>query len=1033
MRRKARARTPPAQLRPPAKSRYAAGGWRVARSEAVEKARVRRAGSRRTWARAGLAIALLIVTALAVAWLARAPIASRFIDRSLAERHVPATYRIADLGFGRQRLENVVIGDPASPDLIADWIETRTEVRLSGARLVGVRAGRVRMRGRLVDGRLSLGALDRLLAPPSGKPFVFPAIDLDIADGRMRLGTPWGLLRLRLTGRGRLDGGFRGTLAAAGDRLATEGCAARGVTAALEVGIVAQPTLAGPVRADAIACGGVRAGRTVAMLAATLSPRMNAARGSATVRAAEFSAGAARGDMLAIEGDWSAGERSAFEGAIRAHGVAIDPAVRARLAALASSADGSPLAPSARELAHAVVRAAAGFDVEARGTVVTGPFAFRATALKASSASGARLELRQGALAGSADGVAIDGVIAVTGGGLPDARVSLVQRGVGAPLAGTLAMSPYRVGDAALALSSVRFGGGFDEGHAAAVAVLTGPLGGGRVEALSLPLDARWRKGWLTLNPQCAPLAFRKLTIAGLRLDPARLALCPAAGAMLRFENGSLSGGVRIAATELKGRLGASPMTLAIKGADVSLDRRGFALRELSARLGEPAHATRLSFARVDGRLRGGDVTGAFAGGSGRIGKAPLLLSDAAGQWRLSGGVLGIGGELVVSDADAQPRFTPLNARGVTLRLADNVIEAEGTLHAPKSGTLVADVSIRHALTSGTGAADLRVPGLALDEKLQPDDLTRFTYGVVADVKGSVSGEARIAWSPERVSSTGTFRTADMDLAAAFGPVTGLSTEIRFTDLLSLESAPGQIATVATVNPGVPVEDGRITYQTLPESRVAIGGGRWPFAGGTLTLEPTLLDFSAEQTRRLTFRVAGMEAGKFLQTFHFDNLSATGTFDGVLPMVFDPRGGRIENGSLVVGPGGGTIAYVGELTRKDLGFWGDLAFQSLRSLRYKNLNVVMNGPLAGEMVAEVRFAGVSQGEGAKSNFLIRRLQRLPLVFNVTIKAPFRGLIDSVRSFHDPNRLIERNLPALIEEQNRRVQPGASGAPAPSKD
>lgn len=295
-------------------------------------------------------------------------------------------------------------------------------------------------------------------------------------------------------------------------------------------------------------------------------------------------------------------------------------------------------------------------------------------------------------------------------------------------------------------------------------------------------------------------------------------------------------------------------------------------------------------------------------------------------------------------------------------------------------------------------------------------------------MKGTVSGAGDIAWTGEGVTSTGTFTTTGTNLAAAFGPVEGLAGTIRFTDLLALESAPGQVATVASINPGVPVTDGRIVYRTLPGTRVQVDSGTWPFAGGTLTLDPTLLDFGSDSAKRMTFRVVAMDAGKFLQQFDFENLNATGTFDGVLPMTFDDSGGRVENGRLTA-RGGGSIAYVGALTEKQLGFWGDFAFQALKSLTYRELDIAMNGPLAGEMVTAVRVAGVRQGEGAKSNFLVRRLTRLPIQFNIEIRAPFRGLIDSAASFYDPSRLVQRNLQQLLQEQNRRTAPTPVQPPA----
>lgn len=114
-----------------------------------------------------IGLALVLLVALIGLWIARKPLAGDVVNRELARRGVPARYTITDLGLGRQRLTNVVIGDPRRPDLVADWLETRTRLTLSGPKVTGVRAGRVRLRGRLVDGRISLGALDRLMPAPS--------------------------------------------------------------------------------------------------------------------------------------------------------------------------------------------------------------------------------------------------------------------------------------------------------------------------------------------------------------------------------------------------------------------------------------------------------------------------------------------------------------------------------------------------------------------------------------------------------------------------------------------------------------------------------------------------------------------------------------------------------------------------------------------------------------------------------------------------------------------------------------------------
>lgn len=1032
--------------------------------EEGEASRPRRSRKRRV----GAALGAIAVATLGALWLERVPIATGFIDRELGRSKVTARYEIADLGLGRQRLTNVVIGDPRDPDLVADWVETRIDLGLNGPHLAGLRAGHVRLRARLVDGKLSLGAIDRLLpASANGAKFTLPVLDLAVQDARVRLETPYGVIAAKVSGNGWLDNGFHGTIAALGEEISAGDCSLARPTAFLKIAIARDgPRLNGPVRIADVRCGGITARAARANLDVLLGTALDHWSGRATLAAAVIDGSGARaaatggtidfagnarrtegsadlasgvftlpgavGEQLAFRGKWRLIDgQPILAGTARAHGVALAQDVRGRIARAADATAGTPLAPIARELAQAANSAAQRFDMTAELASGAGNLLTVAN-LTARAASGARFVLGEGGgiVLGDPAGLRIDGVANLAGGGFPATRIAVTQRKAGAPITGTATIAPYAAGGARLALSPILFEQRGGKIGLRTLAALSGPLADGRVENLRVPLVATIAADGVSLNPSCTPLAFDRLAVSGLKLLPARLTFCPTGTAMFRANAGGIEYGAHIAAPQLAGTLGSSPLTLS---ADALTARAsGIAATGLKARLGPADRQTALNFATIEGAFGWQGLGGTFSGGGGQIGNVPLLLSDATGRWRFANAALNVSGDLTVSDAAPDPRFHPLAARGVALRLADGTITTTGVLQEPKKGVKVADVTIRHVLGSGAGAARLVVPGIAFGKQFQPEELTRLTFGVIADVNGTVTGEGDIAWNADGVTSTGTFRTAGIDLAAAFGPVTGLKGEIHFTDLLALESAAGQVATVASINPGVPVNDGRITYQTLANTRIQIEGARWPFAGGELTLDPSLLDFSVPEAHRLTFRVKGAAAAQFLQQFDFKNLDATGTFDGVLPIAFDQSGGRIENGKLVVREGGGGIAYVGELTEKDLGTWGNIAFQALKSLRYRSLDIVMNGPLAGEMVTEVRFAGVSQGEGAKSNFLVRRLQKLPFVFNVRIKAPFRGLLDSVASFYDPKRLIQRNLPTLLEEQEKRAKPPAPVQPPASE-
>ncbi|MET0374909.1 MAG: hypothetical protein ABW128_11720, partial [Rhizorhabdus sp.] len=696
-------------------------------------ARQRRFASWSRRRRIALGAALVVLVALIGLWVERKPIASRVIDGELARRGVVARYDVRDLGFGRQRLTNVVIGDPRDPDLVADWLETRTRIGFGGASLDAVRAGHVRLRGRIIDGRLSLGEIDKLIPPSSGKAFALPALDVDIADARMRLETPLGVAGLRIAGRGRLDGGFAGTAAVVSDRLAQGDCGADGLRAAIRVAVTAgAPRLRGPVQVAAGRCAGVDVRRGGADIDVVLTPALDGWRGSARlasgpVRGAGARVAGLRGNVtfdgaaqatggtadltasnvaiagasagtLGIAGRYRIGAAQAFAGTVR---VADARIAADRLPAIgAATGAGTPAAPLIAAVSQAVRGAANGFRGSAALAVRQsgGAGHARITAASLQSVSGARLRIAGGTgltFGWPGTRLRIDTRLAMAGGGLPDAQVALAQARAGAPITSRATIAPYAAGGARLALAPVVFTA--TPGGATRIATrvaLSGPLGDGRVDGLALPVDLRWNgRGTLVANPACTPVAIQRLAVAGLVLDPLRTTLCPIAGAMVTLADGRLAGGARLPAVRLAGRLGQTPLTVAASGAQLRLGDGGFVLDSVAARLGSPERITRIDLAQLTGRIAGGGVAGTFGGGAGQIANVPLLLGAAAGDWSLRGGALRLTATMTVDDAAPDPRFRTLAARDVTLDLVNGAIAARGTLYEPTKNVKVADVA----------------------------------------------------------------------------------------------------------------------------------------------------------------------------------------------------------------------------------------------------------------------------------------------------------------------------------------------------
>ena len=1035
--------------------------------------------ARRGWLRwlgVGTGTLALVLAAL---WTQRAPIVENFVGRELNRRGVDARYDLREVGLRTQRIENLVLGDPAVPDLTAQWVEVDIAFTGLTPAVAAVRAGGVRMKASYRGGVLRLGEIDKFRDPSSSQPFSLPDIDLGLRDARLRLDTDAGPIGLKIDGGGNLQSGFAGKAAAVMPVGRFAGCGVTQATAWLDVAMHdGHPALKGPLRAAALACPNMattlarpavmvdlrlgkaldrwtgratieaQAARSNGVILAQPTGRIDfdgtsaETRGEARIGARALSASGASAERAELTGPWSAGGKGArWRGTLSAqqlHFAGKDP-----LASLRKAGAGTPVGPLAVRFADAVRAASADNRLRGAfalvqqgeaGSLALNNLRFDArSGAEAAIADGSNFTLRWPGRPGQSVQWALDGAATVEGGGLPAMALRLAPR-PGGGLGGQLFVDPYAADNARLALEPVRFAATPDGGTRFSTSLrLDGPLPGGGLRRLTAPIEGVVRgDGSILVNRQCFPVSLGSARYQTFSLGQMRQTLCPIDGALFATGRGGTGGGAEIRQLSLVGRNGDSPMRLTADVARLTLRDGAFSLSNADFMLGKQDEGMRLAARSLTGRAQGGGLGGNVEQATARIGSVPLVVEQAGGRWAFTDGALRLAAALTVRDAQAGARFYPLNVPDFALLLKASRITATGTLREPGSAAMVARADIAHDLGNGRGKADLSVPGLTFGPSLQPDDITPLTRGVIAEVKGMVTGEGHIRWNGSNVSSDGLFRTDNMALAAAFGPVTGITGQLRFTDLLGLVSAPGQEVRLATVNPGVEVRDGLVRYRLEPGQKVRIEGGGWPFSGGQLVLLPTTMDFSADVDRYMTFRVIGLDAGAFIQAMELKDISATGTFDGLLPLIFNARGGRVAGGVLVARQQGmppllmpegvlptipcdpnrqsGSLSYVGPVSNEQLGTMGRMAFDALKNLQYKCLSILMDGALDGEMVTNVVFNGVNRGRlGDTPEGIARSFIGLPFLFNVRIAAPFRGLLGTAQSFIDPTNLVQDSI------------------------
>lgn len=746
---------------------------------------------------------------------------------------------------------------------------------------------------------------------------------------------------------------------------------------------------------------------------------------------------------------------------VRAGRLSVAPGLRAPALETLASLQNTPLAPLAAAatptlraaLSDAALhgRFALSFEGDAASLALPEPMivsAPRGVSARLSAAAPWRAGLKDGSLEGA-------GLLEVEGRGAPTLTLELAKLARGPNGAVSLeasAAARWRAPGAALELEGVQLqmetpATGAAQASLSGALRFSGQGGGLRVEGLEAPLalEASFGEGLRIAAPEPLVWRVRRLAGEGFDLDAMRLELRQTGGALLsETPEGARSGGARLTVSPITGVIGGERTEATLRPLDWRWRGSGPRAGALTAPALQIAQESGLaadvgpltaSIALEPAFSARGTITGGAAGG----GPLPVQASDLRFDWALDeqGAALRAGG-LTVTDVESPARFNTLRLENLEARLSGETLRAEGEVALAAPAQRLAGFSLAHDLASGAGALEVPRTEIAFSPEFQPYDLSPALVGVVDIARGGVALSGHAAWrAKEPPEATGAVEFQSLSFSTlALGPIEDIDGVILFDDLLKLTTPPGQTLRVGLINPGLPVANGVLRFQLIENLQLRLESAEWPYAGGRLSVDPTVLQLGGE-VNAFNLRLSEVDLPQLITALNLqETLRATGEVTGEFPLVFTPEGGRIVGGRLAARTGGGLLAL--QSAAVDQTVAAGLASQqqsgaaflgALQGMRYDELVLEnVTGDLDGDIQATLRLSGENVAPVSLPFPGGKNLVGLPYRFRLTINAPLANLSRSYRNAVDYSSLIDDPAGAVIAEEKKEKEEAAPPPP-----
>lgn len=376
--------------------------------------------------------------------------------------------------------------------------------------------------------------------------------------------------------------------------------------------------------------------------------------------------------------------------------------------------------------------------------------------------------------------------------------------------------------------------------------------------------------------------------------------------------------------------------------------------------------------------------------------------AEIEGKSNILGARLNIA-SIKLADKDRPLRFEPITLTGKTT-LTSDAIDFDTRITVKDGPTL--EARGRHRESDGRGNVTLKLPrwyagpGNAIVSEAFP-----ILRGTVTDVTGGFEADARWDWTPRGIRSRAKLSVENGAFASLPVEVQGINGTVNLVDVMTPKSDGVQSLSLGLVDAGFPLRDGRVEFDLPGDNTARIDIISWPFAGGKIGAERIIMSFDS-LPEDITATISGLDAALLVDLADVDDLEAEGALNGIIPIKFTEKGIVIDDAQLS-SIGKGVLRYRSASAAQSLkqsGESAEILAQALEDFRYDDLDIRLDGPLDGEIIANAQING--------SNPNLYNGKRIEL--NVTLQGALREFLQSAN--------VIRNIPETIRD---RVQ-GSSG-------